>query len=142
MPGVLRPDMAPGKTYDDIRAPFDRHGPCRFTVACLDPWADLNAFTYSPSFTPGQSGRNIVNGPGVLWHQLSGSKSFPFRERLKGTVRVDVNNPFKVPFFGFPNSAVDFRNPQRFGKITSTRGVTSGLGASKLFIDFQFKVEF
>ncbi len=142
LPGVLRPDMAPGKTYKDIELPFDRHGPCRHTVACLDPWADLNAFAYPPSFTPGQAGRNIVSGPGVLWHQVSAAKSFPFRERLTGSFRVDVNNPFKVPFFGFPNAAVDFRNPQRFGKIASTRGITSGLGASKLFIEMHFKLEF
>jgi hypothetical protein len=142
LPGTLRPDMAPGKTYGDIDLPFDRRGPCRHTVTCLAPWADLNAFAYPASFTSGQAGRNIVSGPGVFWHQVSASKSFPFHERLKGTLRVDVNNPFKVPFFGFPNSAVDFRNPERFGKITSTRGITSGLGASKLFIELHFKLEF
>jgi len=36
---------------------------------------------------------------------------------------------------------VNFRNPQQFGKITGTRGVTSGLGASKLFIEMHFKLE-
>jgi hypothetical protein len=142
LPGVLRPDMAPGKTYEDIKVPFDRRGPCRHTVTCLAPWLDLNAFAYPPSFSPGQTGRNIISGPGVLWHQLSASKAFPVRERLKGTVRVDVNNPFKVPFLDFPNAAVDFRNPQRFGKITNTRGITSGLGASKFFIELHFKLEF
>jgi hypothetical protein len=142
LPGVLRPDLRPGKTYDDIKLPWDRHGRCRHLVACLDPWTDINAFAYPASFTPGQAGRNIISGPGVLWHQVSAAKSFPVKERLTGTLRVDVNNPFKVPFFGFPNSAVDFRNPERFGKITSTRGVTSGLGASKLFIEAHFKLEF
>ncbi|MGH9673994.1 MAG: carboxypeptidase regulatory-like domain-containing protein [Bryobacteraceae bacterium] len=142
LPGALRPDLKPGVTYGDIKLSWDRHGQCRHMVACQDPWTDINAFAYPASFTPGQAGRNIISGPGVLWHQLSAAKSFPFRERLTGTLRVDVNNPFKVPFFGFPGSVVDFRNPQSFGKITSTRGVTSGLGASKLFIELHFKVEF
>jgi hypothetical protein len=142
LPGVLRPDLKPGVNYDDIQLPWDRRGPCRHMVACQEPWADINAFAYPASFTPGQTGRNIIDGPGVLWHQLSAAKSFPFRERVTGTFRVDVNNPFKVPFFGFPGSVVDFRNPQTFGKITSTRGITSGLGASKLFIELHFKLEF
>ena len=50
--------------------------------------------------------------------------------------------PSEEPFFSAPNSAVDFRNPQRFGKITGTQGVTRGLGASKLFIEIHFKLEF
>lgn len=140
-PGVLRPDLVPGKTYGAIQVPWNRYGPCRHTVACQGPWVDLQAFAYPASFTPGQAGPNIINGPGVLWHRLSAAESFPVKERLTGTLRVDVNNPFKVPFFGFPNSAVDFRNPERFGKITSTRGIASGLGASKLFIEVHFKLE-
>jgi len=142
LPGTLRPDMAPGKTYDDIKLPWDRRGPCRHIVACAEPWANLNAFAYPDSFRAGMAGRNIVSGPGVLWHELSMSKEFVVRERVRGTLRLDYNNPFKRPFFATPNSAVNFRNPQSFGKITNTQGVTSGLGASKPFIEMIFKVEF
>ena len=97
---------------------------------------------YPASFAAGLSGRNIQTGPGLIWHQLSAAREFPIRERLRYTARVDVNNPFKRPFFSAPNSQVDFRNPQRFAKITGTQGVTSGLGASKLFIEIHFKLEF
>ena len=83
LPGVLRPDLKPGVTYDDIKLPWDRRGPCRHSIACQDPWTDINAFAYPASFTSGQAGRNIISGPGVFWHQLSASKSFPFYERLK-----------------------------------------------------------
>jgi hypothetical protein len=142
LPGVLRPDMAPGKTYEDIKLAWDSHGPCRFNVACALPWADINAFAYPASFTPGQAGRNIVNGPGILWHEVSGAKEFLFRERLRASLRLDVNNPFKRYFFAPPNSVVDFRNPQTFGKITGTQGLTSGIGASKFFMEMIFRLEF
>ncbi|MCC6861610.1 MAG: TonB-dependent receptor [Bryobacterales bacterium] len=141
LPMVQRPDMAPGKTYGDIRIPWDRHGPCRHTVACALPWADINAFAYPPSFTPGQAGRNIINGPGMIWHQVSLAKRIPVGERIKGMLRVDVNNPFKRPFFAAPNSAVNFRNPQAFGKITSSQGSYSGIGG-RTYIYAIFKLEF
>jgi hypothetical protein len=142
LPGVSRPDMAPGKTYDDIRIAWDSHGPCRFNVSCALPWANINAFAYPSSFAAGQAGRNIVNGPGMLWHELSAAKEFPIRERLRASVRLDVNNPFKRYFFAAPNSVVDFRNPQAFGKITGTQGLTSGIGASKFFMEMIFRLEF
>ncbi len=129
LPGALRPNMAPGKTYDDIKLDWDRKGPCRFIVACALPWADINAFAIPPSFTPGQAGRNIINGPGMLWHQFALAKSIPVTERIKGMLRVDFTAPFKYPFFNPPSSVVDFRNPQTFGKITSQQGGFSGLGA-------------
>jgi hypothetical protein len=53
-----------------------------------------------------------------------------------------VNNPFKRPYFSNPNSAVNFRNPQAFGKITSVNGMTSGLGAPKFFMEMHIKLAF
>jgi hypothetical protein len=129
LPGAMRPDMAPGKTYDDIQLEWDRKGPCRHVVACALPWADINAFAVPASFTPGQAGRNIINGPGMFWHQFAMLKAIPVTERIKGTLRVDVTAPFKYPFFSAPSTAVNMRNPQTFGKITTQQGGFSGLGA-------------
>ncbi|MGH9673683.1 MAG: hypothetical protein ACRD44_10925, partial [Bryobacteraceae bacterium] len=129
LPGAMRPNMAPGKTYDDIKVDWDRKGPCRHIVSCALPWADINAFAVPPSYTPGQAGRNIINGPGMFWHQFALSKDIPITERVKGMLRADFTAPFKYPFFSRPNSAVNFRNPQTFGKITSQQGGFSGLGA-------------
>lgn len=88
--GVLRLDMAPGKTYSDITIPWDSHGPCRHILSCSLPWADINAFAYPPSFTAGQVGRNILTGPGNIWHQFSVSKQIPIGERLKGASRDHI----------------------------------------------------
>jgi len=38
-------------------------------------------------------------GPGVLWRQVTAARPFTMKERVTGTLRVDVNNPFKRPFF-------------------------------------------
>lgn len=141
LPGTVRADMAPGATYDDIKLPWDAHGPCRHQTACAEPWANINAFAYPASFTPGNSGRNIQTGPGMIWHQISISKTFTFFERLRGSLRYDVNNPFKRYFFNNPNTTVDFRNPQNFGKISGNQGSFSGQGG-RLYQQIIFKLEF
>jgi hypothetical protein len=141
LPGGTRASMAPGKTYEDIKIPWDAHGPNRHQTALALPWADINAFAYPAAFTPGNSGRNIQTGPGMFWHQVSISKSFPIRERLKGSLRFDMNNPFKRYFFNQPNTTVDFRNPQNFGKINGNQGSFSGLGG-RLYMMAIFKLEF
>ncbi len=141
LPGGLRPNMAPGKTYDDIRVDWDRKGPCRHQIACALPWADINAFAYPDSFTAGGVGRNILSGPGNLWHQVSIAKSFPIGERFRGMLRWDVNNPFKYYFFSPPNSTVDFRNPQNFGKVTGNQGSFSGLGG-RTYHQIIFRLQF
>ena len=144
LPGQLRPDMAPGKTYEDIQLDWDRKGPCRHTVACAEPWADINAFAIPASYTVGQAGRNILNGPGMFWHQFGLSKHIPITERIKGMLRVEFTAPFKYPFFTRPSGAgatVDFANPQTFGKITGQEGGFSGLGARTMTTAI-FRLEF
>jgi hypothetical protein len=141
LPGVLRADMAPGKTYSDIQIPWDRRGPCRHILSCALPWADLNAFAYPPSFTAGKVGRNIQTGPGNIWHQVSLSKEIPITERIKGGLRFDVNNPFKRWFFSAPNNVVNFLNPQNFGKICCVIGGFYGEGAY-FYMNAEFKLEF
>ena len=98
LPGAQRADMAAGRSYDSIRLDWDRKGPCRHQIACQPAWADIDAFAYPGALTAGNSGRNILTGPGNLWHQVSISKTFTLRERFKGSLRYDVNNPMKYYF--------------------------------------------
>jgi hypothetical protein len=105
-----------------------------------EPCANINAFAYPRSFTAGNVGRNIITGPGMLWHQFSLAKRFPIKERIVGSVRWDINNPFKYYFFSNPGTTVDFRNPQNFGKITGNQGSFSGLGG-RLYHQVMFKLE-
>jgi hypothetical protein len=57
------------------------------------------------------------------------------------TLRADVADVFKRPFFNPPNSVVDFRNPQQFGKITTAQGGFASLGGA-LYWHMIFKLEF
>jgi hypothetical protein len=141
LPGGTRPDMATGMTYDVIKLPWDAHGPCRHQLACAEPWANINAFAYPAAFTAGNSGRNIQTGPGMIWHQVSISKGFVIRERVNGSLRFDMNNPFKRYFFNQPANSVDFRNPQNFGKINGNQGSFSGQGG-RLYMQVIFKLQF
>ena len=146
LPGTQRPNMAPGKTYDDIKIPWDAKGPCRHQLSCALPWADVNAFAYPGSFTAGGVGKNITTGPGMIWYQASISKTFTFKERLKGSLRYDINNPFKRYFFnnfGSPRNLVDLRpgNQQNFAKVDGNQGSFSGLGG-RLYQQIIFKLEF
>ena len=141
LPGTVRPDMAPGMTYDDVQIAWDGKGPCRFIPTCSLPAYNLNAFAYPASFKPGQSGRNIINGPTLFWHQLSLSKQFVVRERGRISLRLDVNNPWKHYFFNRPNTAVNFTSPTTFGKITGTQGQFSGQGG-QFYMHAIFKFEF
>jgi hypothetical protein len=128
LPGTVRPDMALGKTYDDIEIPWDPKGPCRFILTCSLPRYDISAFSYPASFRPGQSGRNILNGPTMLWHQVSMAKEFRIGESKHFSLRLDINNPFKRYFYSRPNTTVNFTNIPAFGKITGTQGQFSNPG--------------
>ena len=143
LPGAQRADMAPGRTHGSIGLDWDRKGPGRHQIALQPAWSDINAFAYPAAFTAGNSGRNIYTGPGNLWHQVSISKTFTVRERFKGTLRYDVNNPFKYYFFSNPTSTVDLRpaNQVNFGKITGNQGSFSGLGG-RLYQQLMFQVSF
>lgn len=143
LPGTQRPDMVPGRTYDSIRLDWDRKGPDRHRTALALPWADINAFAYPAAFTAGNSGRNILTGPGNFWYQTSISKTFTIRERIQASVRYDINNPLKYYFFNPPTNQVDLRaaNRNNFGKITGNQGSFSGLGG-RLYQQIVLKVQF
>ena len=141
LPGTRRPNMASGFTYDDIRIPWDSHGPNRHNRNLVDPWMTPDAFAAPESFTPGTMGRNAIQGPGMAWWQLSLSKRVPITERFKGMFRLDINNPIKNYFFRNPTSALNFSNTNNFGKITNNQGSFSGIGG-RLYMHMIFRVEF
>lgn len=91
---------------------FALPGGCPFTTT---PTADQRA---ACSFRVGNAGRNIVTGTPLRWTQLSAQKNFRFNERWNAQLRWDMTNAFKTYNFNNPNTTVDFRNPQNFGKVT------------------------
>jgi hypothetical protein len=134
--GTLRPDIV-GQL--EVRSGWDDLGPDRFNkgnsysvfagannglsafalpggcVYVTNPSADQRA---QCDFRVGNAGRNIVNGTPLRWTTVSAQKNFQINERWKAQLRWDMQNTFKTFNFNTPDTAVDFRNPQNFGKVT------------------------
>ncbi|MDZ4798706.1 MAG: TonB-dependent receptor [Bryobacteraceae bacterium] len=66
----------------------------------------------------GNLGRNTIIGTPLRWTVLSAQKNFTLKERTRMQLRVDLQNAFKTFNFNNPDTTVDFRNPQNFGKVT------------------------
>ena len=69
-----------------------------------------------PQYTYGNSGRNILFGPGVKNLDLSLSKSFSITERMRLQFRAESFNFTNTPAFGQPGATL---NGLGVGQITS-----------------------
>ena len=66
----------------------------------------FNGAAFQPNAvgTFGNSGRNIIQGPGVNTFDLGIHKNFPFRERYNVQFRWEMFNAFNRPTFGDPDN--------------------------------------
>lgn len=87
----------------------------------IDRWFDVSAFAAPPQFTFGNSGRNILYGPGTKQLDLSLFKSFPLSEKRRAELRGEAFNITNTPQFNNPNSSIGFTGA---GKITSAGNPT------------------
>jgi hypothetical protein len=89
----------------------------------VDHWFDTSCFTNTPlealiaAGTPrfGNSGRSIIDGPGLQNWDLGLIKHFPLREGLKLEFRAEAFNAFNHPYFNDPDRNVVDSN---FGQIS------------------------
>ena len=100
----------------------------RFNQALENPVLPVSCFAAPPAFTPGNAGRNIVTGPGIIYSQTSVKKNFPITERVNLQFRFDFQNPFHNYGFNNPSNQLDVKNPQLFGKITGDQTTASFVG--------------
>jgi hypothetical protein len=82
----------------------------------IDRWFDVSAFLVQPQYTYGNSGRNILFGPGLRNVDLSIGKFFPISEGKRLQFRVESFNFTNTPAFGLPGRNV---NGLGVGQITS-----------------------
>jgi hypothetical protein len=82
----------------------------------IDRWFDLAAFTTQAQFTYGNSGRNILDGPGNRNVDLSLAKSFAVTEKVRVQFRAESFNATNTANFGFPSANI---NAAGVGTITS-----------------------
>ena len=125
-------NQVPNLTCDHISMPAyglgNLIGGARFNQALENPVLPVSCFSAPAAFTPGNAGRNIVTGPGIMYSQISVKKNFDINERWKAQLRFDFQNPFHNYGFNNPSNTVDFKNPQLFGKITGDQTTASFTG--------------
>jgi hypothetical protein len=74
----------------------------------LQRYFDIEAFTTPRQFVFGNSGRNILQGPGTVQFDVSTFKNFrwPDREQIYLQFRAEFFNFFNTPQFNNPNSGI------------------------------------
>jgi len=88
-------------------------------------WFDPTAFRVPALYTYGNSGRDILLGPGFSSADLSLQKTFAFAEKVRLGLKWDVFNAFNHTNLQNPNSSVD----------TSTAGQITGI------VDFKRRMQ-
>ncbi|MBI3697749.1 MAG: TonB-dependent receptor [Acidobacteria bacterium] len=94
-------------------------------------WFDTSKFTAPAPNTFGNSGRNILSGPGLVNLDFSLFRAVPVTERIKLEVRLESFNLSNTPHFDKPNTALGNAN---FGQVTTAGGsYTTGQGDQRQF---------
>jgi hypothetical protein len=88
----------------------------------IDRWFDASAFAAPALYTFGNSGRNILVGPGTKQIDLSLFKSFAIAEKRRVEFRAEAFNALNTPQFNNPNSSIGFT--AGVAKITSAGSPT------------------
>jgi hypothetical protein len=146
-PGVTGDLDLSGRTQDRLDRYFNT-GAFASSVQCVAvPVAPVNqsaacggllrqGFAPNPFFDPsapfGNTGRNILTGPGQKNLDFSVVKFIPFTERVRGEFRTEFFNLFNWANFANPNSNIALPT---FGTITQT-------SAGPRVIQFAFKLNF
>jgi len=73
----------------------DKVGGNRFNQALENPVLDVNCFSIPAAFIPGNAGRNIITGPGLIYSQVSAKKNFALTERIN--LQFLVRLPESIP---------------------------------------------
>ncbi|MBI3877914.1 MAG: hypothetical protein HY300_18455, partial [Verrucomicrobia bacterium] len=93
----------------------------------IDHWFDLTAFKAQPQYTYGNSGRNILFGPGLHNIDLSIGKSFPLGEKRRLQFRAESFNFTNTPAFGQPAPNINSLGPAAITSAGDPRRVQFGL---------------
>lgn len=72
----------------------------------IDTWFNATAFAQPAAFTFGNTGRNILDGPGTRAFDMTLNKSFRVTEVQSFQLRIEFFNTFNHPNYGLPNATV------------------------------------
>lgn len=82
----------------------------------IDHWIDTSCFVAPPLYTFGNSGRNVLIGPGIVNFDAAAIRTFTLHESLKLDFRSEFFNVSNTPHFFAPNSGVGVSS---FGAISA-----------------------
>jgi hypothetical protein len=101
--------------------------PDRICNGNLDPerralgrWFDPSCFAIPPAGRFGNSGANVLEGPGRHEHDVTVSKRFHITERLVFSYGMAITNLFNHPNFNNPSANISV--PGSVGVVSSTKG--------------------
>jgi hypothetical protein len=126
---------------DQVKLEHVDIGPNRFPFSAQNRYLNINGFAYPAAYTIGTLGRNTLEAPGIVWPQTSLQKSWSLLEKLRFTLRADVNNIFKYNNFNPPNSVFNKTDPSSFGTFNGTRGSFSDIGTGRWHTILVFRLE-
>ncbi len=108
----------------------------------VDHWFDETAFKVPATGTFGNSGLNILQGPGLNTHALTASKGFRLYERFNLRIIAAISDLFNHPNFLFP--ATNISVPSSVGVISGTYGGGSGglEMADRRRVELRARIEF
>ena len=119
----------------------DRNGSGKVDNPNRNQWFDPTAFSQPAAFTYGNSGRNILSGPGFASTDLSIAKSFAFSERSKLELRWDIFNAFNRTNLSNPNSSIAFDgagNVTNLNTVGHITGITDFMRRMQIGARFSF----
>jgi len=120
----LRPDrIANGNLPANQRTQNRWFDPSAFVI----PDANIGRF--------GNSGRNILEGPGFNVQHAALSKRFVLKEGTTLKFQISANNVFNHTNLGLPNA--DLGSPSKVGKITGTRGTLENGGPRSMLLEMR-----
>jgi hypothetical protein len=79
----------------------------------IDRWFDASAFVAPGQYIFGNSGRNVLYGPGTRQIDVSLFKSFTFAESRRVEFRAEAFNALNTPQFNNPSSSIGFAGVAR-----------------------------
>jgi hypothetical protein len=106
----------------------------------VNHWFNTSCFVNPPAGRYGNSGVNILEGPGMHVHNATLLKRFPITEKVHFDLMVMVGNIFNHPNFLSP--ANDISVPGGAGVINSVYGLYAGERAGPRMVELRGRIEF
>ncbi len=104
-----------------------RDGTLPSSQRSIDRWFDVSAFQVQPNYTYGNSGRNVLFGPGVTNLDFLLGKVFALTERFRLQFRAEAFNATNTPAFGNPAANINTSGVGQIRTAGEPRRIQFGL---------------